>query len=424
MILHLDLDCFFASAHRITNPKLHNIPIAVGGRSNLKIFEKKQVGIKLFNSNSGAFVNPVFYNENIGDFKSFFVDTIDGKEKVRGIITTASYEARAYGVKTGMSVSEALGRCPHLTVIPPKYILYHDLSHRLHLFLKKEIPEVEQFSIDEFFGNVSGWLEDNEVFKFAQDLKQNIDKEFKLPISIGISSGKWIAKLATNHAKPNGVHLVKKDEVSEFIKDIPIEKFPGIGRGYTARLKKHFIHTLGDVSENKMLFYQWKKPGIQLYNRIIGEDHEGILKANDRKSIGISRTFDPIKCRSEVQRRISILARHIVYLVTKQNVNPTTYYISLKYDYGLRVNNRKTIDRVFNEQLCKSTFAQMFQEIDTTKGFITKLSMNVSNFSYQKNKILSLIEFDEDNKQKKITASVQKLREKYSLDIIKSGNEL
>lgn len=424
MILHLDLDCFFASAHRIGNPKLHKIPIAVGGRSNLKIFEKKQVGIKLFDSNSGAFVNPVFYNENIGDFKSFFIDNINGKEKIRGIITTASYEARAYGVKTGMSVSEALGHCPHLTVIPPKYILYHDLSHRLHQFLKREIPEIEQFSIDEFFGNVAGWVEEEDVLEFAKDLKQSIDKEFNLPISIGISTGKWIAKLATNKAKPNGVYLVKKDQIPTFIKNIPIENFPGIGRGYTTRLKKHFIHTLGDVSKNRTLFYQWKKPGIQLYNRIIGEDYEGISKANDRKSIGISRTFDPIKSRTEVQRRIFILARHIVYLVTKQNVNPTTYYISLKYDYGLRVKNRKTIDRVFNEQLCKNIFSQMFQEVDTTKGFITKLSMNVSNFSYQKNKVLSLIDFEEDNKQKKITASVQKLREKYSLDIIKSGNEL
>lgn len=424
MILHLDLDCFFASAHRIGNPKLHGIPVAVGGRSNLKIFEKKQVGIKLFNRNSGAFVNPVFYNENIGDFKNFFIDNINGKQKIRGIITTSSYEARAYGVKTGMSVSEALGLCPNLTVIPPQYILYHDLSHRLHMFLKKEIPEIEQFSIDEFFGDVSGWIEDDDVLEFANYLKKSIYQEFKLPISIGISSGKWIAKLATNHAKPYGIHLVKESEISDFIHDIPIEKFPGIGRGYEARLKKHFIFTLGEVSQNKNLFYQWKKPGIQLYHRIIGDDNEGISKANDKKSIGISRTFDPIKSRQEIQRRISILARHIVFLVCKQRVNPTTYYIGIKYDYGFRVKNGKTIDRVFSEQLCKNIFLQMFEEIDHTKGYITKVSMSVSNFSYQKHKILSLIDFDEDNKQKKITDSMQKLREKYSLDIIKSGNEL
>ncbi len=424
MILHLDLDSFFASAHRTVDSRLKDIPIAVGGRSNLKIFEKKQVGIKLYNTNSGAFVNPIFYNDKNIDFKTFFVDNIDGKEKIRGIITTASYEARAYGVKTGMSVNEALGCCPHLVVIPPQYLLYHDLSHRLHTFLKKEIPEIEQFSIDEFFGDVKGWIEDDEVLEFAHYLKKSIYKEFKLPISIGISSGKWIAKLATEFAKPNGVYMVKKDEIEHFIHDIPIEKFPGIGRGYENRLRKHFITKLGDVKENKMLFYKWGKPGIQLYHRIIGDDYEGISKANDRKSIGISRTFDPIKSREEVARRISILARHIVFLVVKQKVNPTTYYISIKYDYGLRVKNRKTVDRVFSEQLCKRVFEEMFYEIDDSRGFVTKLSMSVSNFSYQKHKILSLIDFEKDNRQKKITASVQKLREKYSLDIIKSANEL
>jgi len=424
MILHLDLDSFFAAAHRTVDPSLLNIPIAVGGRSNLKIFEKKKVGIKLYNSNSGAFVNPIFYNDKDNDFKSFFVDQVKGREKIRGIITTASYEARAYGVKTGMSVNEALGRCPNLKVMPPNYVLYHELSHSLHKFLKKEIPKVEQFSIDEFFGDVHGWIKEDEALEFANYLKESIDKEFKLPISIGISSGKWIAKLATNFAKPNGVHIVKKSEIPDFIKDIPIEEFPGIGRGFAKRLKKHFINTLGEASEHKTLFYSWKKPGIQLYHRIVGDDHEGINKANDRKSIGISRTFDPIKSRDEIQRRITILARHIIYLVLKQNVNPTTYYISIRYDYGARVKNGKTINRLFNEQLCKDTFLEMFKEMDTSMGYVTKLSMSVSNFSHQKHKILSLVDFEEDYKQKKITASLQKLREKYTLDIIKTGSEL
>ena len=424
MILHLDLDSFFACAHRSKNRSLMNKPIAVGGRSNVKIFEKKKTGIKLYSANSGAFVPPVFYSEKIEDFKSFFVDEIDGKEKIRGIIMTASYEARAYGVKTGMSVNEALKHCPNLIIIPPNQLLYHDLSHKLHLFLKQEIPEVEQYSIDEFFGNVEGWIDDDKVFEFANYLKKSINDKFGLPISIGISSGKWIAKLATEFAKPYGVYMVKKDEIPNFIKDIEIDKFPGIGRGFSKRLKKHFIYTLGEASQNKTLFSQWKKPGIQLYNRIIGEDCEKIAMSSDRKSIGISRTFDPIKSRQEVSRRIAILARHIVYLVVKQNVNPTTYYIKISYDYGMRVKNRKTIDRVFSEQLCKSIFFEMFTLIDTQRGFVTKISMSVSNFSYQKRKALSLIDFEKDYKQKNFTSTMQKLREKYSLDIIKNGSEL
>ncbi|MCH9812437.1 MAG: DNA polymerase IV [Epsilonproteobacteria bacterium] len=424
MILHLDLDAFFASAHRTIDSRLRDRPIAVGGRSNLKIFEPKKVGIKLYNNNAGAFVNPVFYSDNIGDFKSFFVDHIDGKEKIRGIITTASYEARAFGIKTGMSVNEALGRCPDLIVIPPNYLLYHDLSHRLHIFLKQQIPDVEQYSIDEFFGDVSGWVEEDEVVSFAQTLQAQIAQRFGLPISIGISSGKWIAKLATEFAKPKKVYLVTKEDIPLFIKDIKIEEFPGIGKGYAKRLRSHFITTLGEASENRVLFEQWKKPGIQLYKRIIGEDNEGILQSKARQSIGISRTFDSIKSRDEVKRRIMILARHIVYLVFKQGVNPTTYYMRIGYDYGMRVKHRQTVDRLFHEKLCKAQFLEMFEKIDTSRGFVTKLTMSVSNFSDQNRKSVSLLEFNRDKKHKEMTQCVHKLREKYSLDIVKNAQEL
>jgi DNA polymerase-4 len=424
MIFHLDLDSFFASAHRTLDKSLLNKPIAVGGRSNIKIFDKNKIGIKLYNNNKGAFVNPVFYNEKQNDFKSFFVDNINGKEKIRGIITTASYEARAFGIKTAMSVNEALYLCPELIVIPPNYMLYHNLSHQLHMFLKNEIPQIEQYSIDEFFGDTSGWVDESEALEFAKYLKQTIYDKFGLPISIGISSGKWIAKLATNHAKPDDICMVKKDDISYFTKDIEVSKFPGIGKSFQKRLKKHFIYTLGDVKQNKTLFYQWKKPGISLYHRIIGDNIEIISKSNDRKSIGIGRTFDPIKSRVEINRRIQILTRHIVYLVLKQQVNPTTFFLKINYDYGFSVKERKTIDRIFSEQLCKNIFSTIFKSIDTQKGFVTKISISVSNFSYQSNKTLSLIEFENDHKQKKLSICIQKLRDKYSIDIVKNGSEL
>lgn len=237
----------------------------------------------------------------------------DGSRKIRGIVVTSSYEARAKGVKTGMPLAAALQLCPEMEVLVPDYFLYHDLSHRLHLFLQQEIPRIEQYSIDEFFGDVKGWIRDEEVLAYARHLKARIWQEFRLPISIGISPAKWIAKLATNYAKPNGVKLVRKNEISDFIEDIPIAAFPGIGRGYARRLEKHFISTLGEASRHRALFYSWKKPGRLLYHRIVGDDGESVSQMKDRKSIGISRTFDPICTADEVLRRITILARHIVF---------------------------------------------------------------------------------------------------------------
>ncbi len=425
MFLHLDLDTFFVSAHRSRDISLNNRPVAVGGRSNLKIFEKEKVGIRLYNANQGAFVNPVFYNDKQNDFEHFFVDyKKDGSRKIRGIVVTSSYEARARGVKTGMPLAQALQLCPDMEVIVPDYMLYHDLSHRLHLFLEQEIPKIEQFSIDEFFGDLSGWIGEEEVFAYATHLKALIWQKFRLPISIGISPSKWIAKLATKYAKPNGVLLVRKSEIPDFIEDLPIKAFPGIGRGFAKRLEKHFIITLGEASRAKKLFYSWKKPGRVLYHRIVGDDREGISVQNDRKSIGISRTFDPLSDRREVLRRVLILARHIVFLVLRHQVNPTSYYLKVNYDNGVRMKKRITLERLFNERLCKEIFQKLYAECEISGACATKISMSVSNFTYQKHTAFSLLEIYRDKPQNRLSQSLQMLREKYSLDIVKTGGEL
>ncbi len=116
MILHLDLDCFFAAAHRIDNPQLCNIPIAVGGRSNLSIFDRKKEK-RYLSEIDGAFTSSILSSNGDKTYEEYFVDP-DGR--VRGIVTTSSYEARAFGVKTAMPVAEALRWCPNLTVIPPE----------------------------------------------------------------------------------------------------------------------------------------------------------------------------------------------------------------------------------------------------------------------------------------------------------------
>ncbi len=425
MIFHIDIDTFFVSAHRTLDISLNNRPVAVGGRSNLKIFDKNKVGIKLFDSNSGAFVNPVFYNDQKKDFNRFFLDkTGDGKDKVRGIVVTSSYEARAKGVKTGMPLAKALRFCPDIKILIPDYVLYHDLSHKLHIFLTTMFPEVEQFSIDEFFCDAGGWVKDDEVFSFAKRLKALIWQKFSLPVSIGISSAKWIAKLATKYAKPNGIYIVEKNQIYDFIENIPIDSFPGIGRGYKKRLSRYFITTLGEASRRRELFYNWKKPGIQLYRRIIGEDNEGISYKSGRKSIGISRTFDPICSRDEILRRVYILARHIVFIVFRHKVNPTGYFLKLSYESGARVKSALTVDRIFSETLCKNLFKNIFENIHNPNECVIKITLSVGGFSSNNLKTLSLIEFQKDHEHNTLTNVMQTLREKYSLDIIKNGIEI
>jgi len=422
LFLHIDIDSFFVSAERSVDHRLKGIPMAVGGRSNLEIFNKKRTDIKLMNDNSGAFVAPVFYSDKKKTFESYFIDEIEGRKKIRGIVTTASYEARKCGVKTAMPIAQALQICPKMTVVPSNYRLYHKLSHQIHAFISSYIPQVEQYSIDEFFGDVSGWKKDEEVYAFAKELQAKILEHFDIPVSIGIAKAKWIAKLATESAKPYGVFEVK--DIDSYIEDIPIKEFPGIGKGFQKRLEERYISTLGDVKRNKALFESWKKPGMQLYRRVTGTDHEGISTQGTRKSIGISRTFDPIYDRDEVKRRVMIMARHIIYMVMAIEANPTSYYLKIGYEDKVKAKKTCMVDRLFSETLFKSMLSSMYDDIVLAHKGAVKLTLSVSNFSSLSLKTLSLIEFDDDRKSQQLHKNIHQLRARFGLDIIKTGNEL
>ena len=423
MFLHVDVDSFFASAERSVDPSLNGVPMAVGSRSNLEIFERDRIETRLMNENSGAFVAPVFYTSARKSFEEYFVDEVNRECRIRGIITSASYEARRYGVKTAMPVAQALRLCPKMIVIPSRYRLYHTLSQKLYGFMCMKIPKVEQYSIDEFFADVSGWISEDQCYGFAVSLKEEIYARFGLPVSIGISKAKWIAKLATESAKPFGVYEVK--DIPDYIEEIPVEAFPGIGRGFQERLRKHYIRTLGEASRHKALFYSWKKPGIQLYGRITGTDEEGVdAGQSTRKSIGISRTFDPIYDTEEIWRRIMVMARHIVYMVMDMGVNPTSYYLKINYEYGIKVKRTERVDRIFSEMLYKEILETMYRILLLSGRGAVKLTLSVSGFTSQYHRTLSLLELERDIKAYRLSQEIQTLRSRFGLDILKTANEL
>ncbi len=418
MKIHMDLDSFFISAERIKNPSLRDIPAAVGGRGDPFIFDKKQKSkIDIVQKNSGAFVPNIFYNSD-STFKEYFIEG----EKIRGIIITASYEARKYGIKTGMTIREALSIYPKLVVVPPNHLYYHSLSHKLKEFLQTKIPLVEQFSIDEFFGDIKGWIKEDEIKEFLIYLKEEIKEKFSLPISIGAARSKWTAKLATSFAKPNGIKIVKDEEIDDFIKDIPIEDFPGIGRGYAKRLHRVKIKKLGDIKKAKELFYSWKKPGITLYKRVLGIDNEPILISHPKKSIGISRTIDPIEDREEIKRRVVIMSRYLAFSVMKLNLNPRYFSFKIVYDFKGRSRAYELLNRPFSEKLLKDIMLKLFLKADIYRySKIIRLSMICGKF-YEK-KIFDIFTYEDDKKAKKLSFQTNKARKKYGIDTLKWGVE-
>ena len=403
MKIHLDLDAFFVSAHRTKDKSLIGKPAAVVKRHDKEIFELKKT--KVLNLNKGAFTGDI-------------IVTNQELEENKGIIVTASYEARAFGIKTGMTLLEAKKIYPNLIVIKPDYHLYHLLSYKLKLFLRKKIPLIEQFSIDEFFGDLEGWVDEKDVLKFCYDLKQEIYDKFSLPISIGIAKSKWIAKLATSFAKPNGVFKV--DNVYDFIQNIDVSKFPGIGKRLERRLKNRGIFTLGDFVRNKEYILSWGKVGEVLYKRVIGEDNEEVFEKEDRKSIGISRRFDAVYDREEIIRRIKILCRFLSFLVTKKKLNPTFYYLKIKYKSGKKSKAHLKVERIFNELLLKEIMSLLFLRADEYDDGIISISLVVSRFK----RVSNLFDYKKDMQNEKLNKAINKIREKYGVDIVVSGDEI
>ena len=421
MIVHLDLDSFFASCERLLDPSLKGKPIAVGGRGDPFIFAKEsRRNIDVTLENSGAFVPTLFYDAQ-SDFNDYFVEN----GKIRGIVITSSYEARRCGIKTGMTIREALQLCPPLIVRPPNHLFYHDRSHALKEWLKTEIPVLEQYSVDEFFGDLGGWIEEEDLPAFVETLRTDIKKEFGLPLSIGAAPSKWIAKLATSAAKPDGCKVIFKNGVNAFVNPIPIDAFPGIGRGFSKRLKAFKIETLGDLKAAKHLLYRWKKPGIQLYHRVNGDDNEPVVAGHDRRSIGISRTIDPVFDRKEIKRRLIILCRHLAHLIVKIEAQPKTIFLGIKYQFGQKSKRHITRRFTFSELALRRHILELFDTIDIYRSLaIVRLGISCGNFETKPTTRGSLLFYEREHKERSLWLQTAKVRQKYGIDTIRSAVEM
>jgi len=422
MKIHIDIDCFFVSAARIVEPYLEHKAVVIGGRSDTKIFSRDTKNQTVNFENSGSFV-PTFYKayeRKDDDIKAFMENG-----KLRGILTTASYEARAYGIKTAMSLREAKELCPDLIIKAPNMSLYQDLSHKLHNFLSRRIPLIEQASIDEFYGDLNGWVDEENVAEFIDQLRHEIKKELSLPVSIGAAQTRYIAKLATSYAKPFGCKTIYQWNFDKFVNPIKVENFAGIGKSMKAKLHTAQIHTLGQLRERRGTLNSWGPYAKELYKRVNAESDADINTKYERKSIGISRTFDPIFDRNELRRRVHILARHLAYAIFRLDVIPTLFHLSISYEMNQKSHINISKAEIFTENKFDALCLSLFIEADKQRRLrVIRLSINCSSFTKHSRKELSLIGFEEEQKMHRLSKSAQKLREKYGIDAIKFASEL
>ena len=428
MKIHLDLDCYFVSAERTRYPFLKDKNVVVAKSSDKKIFSKdKKQGVIL--GDTGAF-NSVLEFRNHYDanniLKAWRDEFLDENGEIHGIVIAKSYECKPYGIKTGTPLREAIYMCPNLIIIPSDHLFYQELSQKLKAYLEFKIPVLEQYSIDEFFGDLNGWIKDSDTLDFIKDLRDDIKEKFDLPITIGASKSKWIAKLLTDCVKPFGVIALEQEKVFDYTKDISVDDFPGVGSAIGKKLSDYRIQTLAQLRERPNLLYAYGKTGRDLYERICGTDNDKVIPYSDRRGIGISRNFKAIIARDEIYRRVIILARYLSYTITKLKLNPTTFYFKIRYEYGLKNSQSITENRLFNEKFLIDLSKSMIKKLDNRLNYkIHYIAISASNFanSYSNLKTFSVIDYKKDLKYKALNENLLKVRDKYGIDIVKYASE-
>ncbi|MBP3224403.1 MAG: DNA polymerase IV [Campylobacter sp.] len=425
MIAHIDLDCFFVSVARLINPALSGVPVAVIGGNNEEIFANKDEGFGAkfhFDESAQNFKIQTQKEQNLQNFAD---EQKRLKSLQKGVVLSASYEARKFGVHSAQPLKMALIACPELVLDAAKHGVYGKISNQIHKFLLNFTPEIEKFSVDEFFLDLRGTKYNENAREFALFLQSEIKAKFGLPSSVGLSEAKFIAKLATDLAKPFGVREIPISRLKTELRDVEISKFPGVGKSMQKTLAKYGIKSIGDAWGHREIFEKMGKNGEQIFAQISGDTSERVQVSRERKSIGLGRSFEPCFDRDEIKRRIKILSRHLASEVLEGGLNPLTYEVKIRYKSRDESSKRLSQHRPFSLDLLDEMALLLFEAIDVHRGdAIIHVSLNLSNFGANSAECATLL-FDEiDKKRQNLDKSMNQIWSKFGVEKIKKASEI
>lgn len=319
LIFHVDLDAFFASVEELSRPDLKKKPMAVGHRSR------------------------------------------------RGIITTANYEARKYGLYSGMPIFQALQLCPQLILVPNRRKEYSKKSKEVFQILSTYSRTIEQTSIDEGYLDLTSRPED--PLFLAHSIQDEVEEKLGLSLSVGIASNKFYAKLASDWKKPHGIFWLKDEEADHLLQDLPISKIHGIGKKGQEKLKSMAIYSLGDLKslDLSVLKAIFGKSGTNIYNFIRGRDQRPVTVERDRKSIGVERTLEKdIADSQSIFHYIDLLAEELAQDMRRKGITGRTIQLKVKTNHYQTYTRSYSLDEGVDDQetlarIGRSLYAHMPQ---------------------------------------------------------------
>jgi DNA polymerase-4 len=288
VIIHLDLDAFFAAVEIHQNPDLAGKPILVGGRP-----------------------------------------------AERGVVASASYAARAFGVRSAMPMSRALALCPEAIIVPPRHALYRDYSRQVMDILHQSCSLVEQLSIDEAYLDVTAqcnaW---DDAVALARQLQQRVSEEVGLSASLGLATNKLVAKVASDRDKPGGLTVVRPGDEARFLAPLPVRVLWGVGPVTARRLAALGVSNVGDLARlpEAELQQRFGQQGIAMSRQALGVDHRPVVTEHEIKSVSQERTFsrDLVDARV-LQEQLRHMSEMVAARLERHELAAVTIALKLRY---------------------------------------------------------------------------------------------
>ncbi len=290
-IIHIDADCFYAAVEMRDNPELRDIPLAIGGSATS-----------------------------------------------RGVIATANYIAREYGVRSAMSSAHAVRLCPHIVIIPGNRQKYREVSQQMHRIFGEYTRLIEPLSLDEAYLDVTDvTLCRGSATLMAQEIRQKIMDTTGITVSAGIAANKFLAKVASDWNKPNGQFVVPPSEQDAFVKNIPIKRIWGIGKVGQEKLHKLGVKTCGDLQQIELasLIQLFGRFAYRLSQLAFGVDDRDVQMNRVRKSFSVEHTYEKDldsvdACLKQVPKLIEALTHRMAD--KKFTHPPSKFYVKVKFD--------------------------------------------------------------------------------------------
>ncbi len=310
-----------------------------------------------------------------------------GHRGKRGVVAAASYEARKYGVHSAMASVTALRKCPHLIFVPARFDVYKNISAQIMEIFREYTDLVEPLSLDEAFLDVTenkmGMLYATDI---AKEIKRKIKERTRLNASAGVSYNKFLAKIASDYNKPNGLCVITPRRAEQFIETLSIDKFYGVGRVTADKMRSLGIHTGKDLKERTLLelTQQFGKAGDMYYHFARGIDEREITAERIRKSLGAEETFEEDLYKEEdLLRKLEALAHEVMARADKRKFYCHTVTLKVKYaDFSI-ISRSRTLQREVNnfETLFKigKELLWLVEDIPIRKIRLMGLSLKISS---------------------------------------------